>query len=290
MNEDHNIKSPSIFDFKIDKYKNIICSNCEKKGHILRYCLCPIKSYGIIFYKFNKQLNQVKYLMICRKHTIGYIEFIRGNYNINNLDYLKKIFNIMSKEELDNLKKYEFKYLWNNLWSYKYKFNVEYRKSKQKFYDLKHNKYSINIDKLVELSNNIYATPEWEFPKGRKNLTEIPVEASIREFYEETNISKDKYILERKKNNTHIMFNEEYMAFNNKTYNLSYYLAKEKEEVDININDCLLFNKHQKNEISNLAFYTLDEVIQNIRPYYKEKIKLINRVDKYINRYLLNKN
>ena len=86
------------------------------------------------------------------------------------------------------------------------------------------------------------------------------------------------------------MFNEEYMAFNNKTYNLSYYLAKEKEEVDININDCLLFNKHQKNEISNLAFYTLDEVIQNIRPYYKEKIKLINRVDKYINRYLLNKN
>ena len=49
------------------------------------------------------------------------------------------------------------------------------------------------------------------------------------------------------------------------------------------------FNKHQENEISNIGIYTLHEVTQKIRPYYKEKIKLINNVDTYIRNHLLDK-
>ena len=282
-----NKNGRSIFDFKKNKYKNIKCSNCDELGHILRFCDKPINSYGIVLYKLNKLTDQIEYLMICRKHTIGYIEFIRGNYKIDNLEYLTKMFNIMTLDELNNIKTCDFNYLWNKLWNYKHKFNTEFRKSKKKFCDLKNDKYSVNLNKLIQNSSSCYVSPEWEFPKGRKNLNEDILDTSIREFYEETNIKKDLYTLKLNNNKQHILFNEEYRAFNNKVYNLTYYLAEEKCHIDITT--CLSFNKHQQNEISNIEFYTLNKKKKMIRPYYKEKKKLIANIDTYIHKHLLDK-
>ena len=56
---------------------NQFCNNCGKQGHLFNHCKIPITSIGIIC--FNKTENMKnKFLMICRKDSIGYIEFLRG--------------------------------------------------------------------------------------------------------------------------------------------------------------------------------------------------------------------
>ena len=68
------------------KKTGIYCANCGKAGHLYRNCRYPILSYGIILYKVvNKN---IKYLHIRRKDTIGYVEFLRGNYSLENNSYI----------------------------------------------------------------------------------------------------------------------------------------------------------------------------------------------------------
>jgi len=282
----NNKKGRSIFDSRkhksTHKYKHIRCSNCNEMGHIIRVCDKPINSYGIILYMIS-DTNNIKYVMICRKHTIGYIEFIRGNYKSDNTNYLQQIFNIMTTEELYNLSTLDFKQLWNKLWNRKHNLNLEFKKSKHKFYDLKNGKYCITLDHLIQNAKYKYTTPEWGFPKGRKNINETNKEASIREVYEETNITPDNYKFKCNANQEDIVYSELYKAFNNKIYNLSYYLA----EIDNTVDTSIDFNKHQQNEISNIGLFTADDIKNMIRPYYKEKIKLIKNVDIYIRTHLL---
>ena len=57
------------------------CNNCGLTGHIFSNCKYPITSVGIIAFRYNN--NNIEYLMIRRKDTIGYIEFMRGKYSIN---------------------------------------------------------------------------------------------------------------------------------------------------------------------------------------------------------------
>jgi hypothetical protein len=50
------------------------------------YCKIPITSFGILF-----RLNDAgvrEYLMIRRKDTLGFIDFMRGKYNIYNKCYI----------------------------------------------------------------------------------------------------------------------------------------------------------------------------------------------------------
>ena len=67
------------------RYRNVFCGNCGMTGHIYKNCRAPITSCGIIMYK--RVNNTFKYLMIQRKDSIGYIEFLRGKYDIDNIDY-----------------------------------------------------------------------------------------------------------------------------------------------------------------------------------------------------------
>ena len=279
----------SIFDFK-DKqgkkdYTNIRCCNCNQLGHIVKHCSEPITSYGVILYRLNVDSQVLEYLLICRKHSIGYIEFIRGNYNIDNIDYLIKIFKTMTDDEINNIYTLSFRQLWTNLWNNKYKYNSEYARSKQKFYNLKNNKYSIGIRQLVKKTNQ-YREPEWGFPKGRKNINERNIDTAVRECYEETNIKQSDYDIHQY-NDKPITFKEEYDAFNNKTYKLIYYIERIHDDYKINRN--CSFNKYQKNEISKLGLYPLDTIVTMIRPYYNEKKKLIRSIDTFIKKHAMDK-
>ena len=70
-------------------------------------------SYGVIL--INKK--DLKILMINRKDSLCYIDFIRGKYKINNLEYLNKLLSRMSKIELENIKNKNFQVLWKDLWN-----------------------------------------------------------------------------------------------------------------------------------------------------------------------------
>ena len=70
-------------------------------------------------------------------------------------------------------------------------------------------------------------------------------------------------------------------------YRIKTFVTKEPETID-------WINKFEPNKIfwdigANIGLYSLQEIIKKIRPYYQEKIKLINNVDTYIRNHLLDK-
>ena len=68
-------------DTKINPHSHIKCGNCGIKGHVYSNCKLPILSYGIILFTFLDE--QPKILLVQRKDSLTYIEYIRGKYNIN---------------------------------------------------------------------------------------------------------------------------------------------------------------------------------------------------------------
>ena len=55
-----------------------VCNNCGKPGHMFHQCKLPITSYGII--AFRPSDVGLQFLMIRRKDSFGYIDFMRGKY------------------------------------------------------------------------------------------------------------------------------------------------------------------------------------------------------------------
>ena len=78
-------------------YTNI-CQNCGIKCHHIRTCNNPITSLGIVLYNRGKQ--GLRYLLVRRKNTIGFVEFIRGKYAINDKTYILQLFNVMTENEI----------------------------------------------------------------------------------------------------------------------------------------------------------------------------------------------
>ena len=115
--------------------KNIICKNCNKPYHTLKNCKYPITSYGIIAFRiFNEE---IQYLMIRRKNSFGYIDFIKGQYSETNLEYLQQLFDEMSNEEKQFIETIDdFDVLWKKMWEDNTKSNI-FNISKQKFNSLK---------------------------------------------------------------------------------------------------------------------------------------------------------
>ena len=62
--------------------KHIFCANCGCIGHVYKSCNHPVISYGIIcytlFYDMEANIVYPKYLMVQRKDSLSYVEFIRG--------------------------------------------------------------------------------------------------------------------------------------------------------------------------------------------------------------------
>ena len=226
-----------------------------------------------------------------RKDSIGFVEFIRGRYASNDLDYLHKMFYEMTIAEKNSIKKLDFTILWENLWmENKFKLHKKsptygYNKACDKFYKIKNGYYIqnqiINIDILIKNSKSNWTEPEWGFPKGRRNTKENDFDAAKREFMEESGLKKNKFIILSK----HITFIEEYVGSDNIKYRHKYYLAKHLGKKNLKINKN---NRHQITEISNIGFFTLKKSLELIRQYNMEKRQLLTKIENYINKNGIN--
>ena len=93
------------------------CINCGKNGHNYHNCNKPIISIGIIaIKKMENKTNDFKYLLICRKHSLGYVDFLRGKYPLYNSKYILNLINEMTIMEKNDLLTNSFDDLWRNLW------------------------------------------------------------------------------------------------------------------------------------------------------------------------------
>ena len=90
-----------------------------------------VKSYGIIL------ICNDNILLINRKHSIYYLEFMMGKYNLNDIKTLELIFSRITNREKNNIKNKEFSELWEELWGKIIKNNCKYNKINKKFASLK---------------------------------------------------------------------------------------------------------------------------------------------------------
>lgn len=256
------------------KRNGIYCANCGKGGHLYRNCRFPILSYGIILYKIVN--NDIKYLHIRRKDTIGYVEFLRGNYCLENQSYICEIISFMTGEERQRLLDNDFDKLWFNLWNNydsNKKFRNEYIDSSEKFNYLK------NSGQLVDMVKNCnihWEETEWGFPKGRRNGCEPDIDCARREFEEETGIEYNDYRI----NQQIYPLIEEYIGSNNVKYRHTYYTAEYLGDMDsIRLDPN---SKFQINEISAITWFYKSESLMKLRHYHKEKKDLIQKLDRIL--------
>jgi 8-oxo-dGTP pyrophosphatase MutT (NUDIX family) len=269
------------------KLSNNICNNCGKQGHSFHQCKNPITSYGIILFRFNKiekDKTEIEYLMIRRKDSFGYIDFIRGKYSPYNIEHVQEIINEMSISEKERILNYPFNELWEKMWGNVY--NIQYKNeeiSSAKKYEIINNGILIDnklitLKDIVKNSKTTWTETEWEFPKGRRNYQEKDVDCALREFEEETGISS-KFITII---DNILPFEEIFIGTNHKSYKHKYFLAYANNEKEINN----LYN-FQLTEVSKLDWKNMNKCLECIRPYNLEKKQLIININKVLQEYRL---
>ena len=216
----------------------------------------------------NNLNNYIEYLLIRRKNSLNYVEFLRGKYDIYNLDYLIKSFNLITTNEKNLIKNNDFKYLWNELWGNSTNIdNNEYKESMEKFnllkngFVLKKNEINIyiSLDKIMNNTTYCYYEPEWGFPKGRRNNKEKNIECAKREFEEETNIRDNEINVINMS-----PLEETYIASNGLKYKHIYYVSQLKD-----YNKNIIFTNNL--EIGDIKWYNFNDGLNIIREYNIEK-------------------
>ena len=277
---------------------NIVCCNCGGLGHVYARCNHPITSYGIICYRlvYDVDTNSVypEYLMVQRKDSLSYVEFIRGKYELQNVSYVLKMFSNMVEEERQAIQSEGFDALWKGLWSSTNgkNFMKEYNASKEKFDKLKRGYLVrsateenqimfVNVDYVVANSIPILEETEWGFPKGRRNFSdEDDRKCALREFREETGINyrNVRFVREIKP------FEEIFSGSNKVRYKHVYYIAKYCQ-VEYDPPSGKLFdpnNKNQAREIRDVRWFNFMDAQAKIRPFNIERKEVLTRLNRLI--------
>lgn len=261
--------------------KDIICINCGYTGHTSKNCNFPITSFGIICHKIIN--NKLYYLMVQRKDSLCYTEFIRGKYDIKNIRYISKLLKNMTFEEQENIKNKSFDHLWNTMWVNNHNnMRKEYNNSMNKFktlkngYKIKTNNVIVNISLDYLIHNTYMEETEWEFPKGRRKINEKDIHCALREFEEESNVNKNLLLIE----DNYKQYEEIFIGNNKLRYRNIFYLASYLKN---NIYDQFYNskNKDQIKEIKDVKWFEYDVICEKIKPKI-EKLELFKRIHNQI--------
>ena len=278
LDKDDDYTNRSSFKIKSYNYTSSTCSNCGKIGHLFYQCKLPFTSYGIILFRLNHE-NIPELLMIRRKDTFGYIDFVRGKYSVTNKFQIQKCIDEMTLEEKHRILTLPFSTLWVELWSRPISntYKSEESISCKKFELLR----SIGVvttnasgnhttTSLVDMVHNSYTAwthQEWEFPKGRRNFRENDIDCALREFEEETGIDRKSISIVE----NIVPYKEYFIGSNFKSYKHKFYIASSKiPEHDL--------TKYQRSEVSGLEWKTIQQCIESIRPYSLEKIRIVENI------------
>jgi len=297
---------------------NNFCNNCGKLGHSFHQCKQPITSVGLIVFTgalpsvaLARRQNSLDsnlpispgvatgntlfpsttlgteppaelFLMIRRKDSIGYVEFMRGKYPMYNKLYIQNIISEMTEAEKNKILNNTFDTLWRELWgdNLGIQYRGEEKAARDKFEFIKtgihYDKNTYSFKTLVDECSTHWNETEWGFPKGRHNHQEKDLLCALREFEEETGYSRNSIKLVQNL----LPFEEIFTGSNYKSYKHKYYLAyMENVETDV-----LSF---QKSEVSKMEWKTFDAAMESIRPYNLEKKDVLIRVNKLLSDYRL---
>jgi len=256
------------------------CNNCGKNGHAFHHCKHPITSIGII--AFRRIENDIQYLMIRRKDTLGYVDFMRGKYPIYNKLYLQNIINEMTIDEKKRLLNTDFDTLWVSLWGENIgiQYRGEEKSSRDKFESLKLGIMSggveYTLESLINESKSSWQETEWGFPKGRRNYQEKDLSCALREFEEETGYQRSSIKIIQNL----IPLEEIFTGSNYKSYKHKYYISQMDKLTKP-------LESFQETEVSDIKWVSYEEALTLIRNYNLEKIDVLIRVNTLLSEYRL---
>ena len=253
------------------------CVNCRKQGHTFRDCKEPTSSYGIVAVRFTAS-GTPEYLLIRRRDSLGYVDFLRGKYSLSNRPYVETLLNSMSQEELARLTTQPFDELWSRLWNYQNtrQFRLEHESAKRIF-DTFRTTGDISgktLQRYIAEVTTHWVEPEWGFPKGRRSPHESEMTCALREFTEETGVASKHVHMSH-----HAPQLEEYTGTNNIRYKHVYYIATCNEEVEVHVG-----NRVQTREVGDIGWFSYDDAMCKIRPSNPEKRGLFQQVHTLLTR------
>ena len=277
------------------------CTNCGNIGHTFRSCVSPITSYGGIIFRVNHEdwnqaailtspnsmtgfenfYNFIEVLLIQRRDSLGYVEILRGKYQLTDLDYIRKQIRGMTDEERRKILTVDFDELWAGLWGSDNRSTHHYRNdkeiSRQKLQMLRdgieiNDQTRITLQMIIDECPVHWDTPEWGFPKGRRDPGEKDLTCALREVYEETGIEKENlYIIQNLEPLSETFFGSNQIHYCHKYF--TFFLPR---TVEVKYDET---NPHMKREIGNLKWFSLEDALQKIRSDNVEKREILLRMN-----------
>src|SRR3989344_499444 len=260
---------------KYNKYNKINISNHIKNNKNNKKKI----SIGIACCRINGNIPEI--LLICKRCTYYYVEFVHGRYSddiINNNSQLINLFNGMTVEEKIDILSLNFSQIWYRVWL---------DTAKKRTYFIAKTKFEFTfitpdggakLRKLISRSEN--SNRIWEIPKGRKKFqAEADINCAIREFEEETNIKKNSYKIFPKAKRTYSYINSGVEYINTYYISIVEHLFEPKICFDTN---------NQIDEICDIKWMSIEEIriidktgrlakfVSPIFKYIKKKIKSLN--------------
>lgn len=253
----------------------ITCANCGQTGHVYRFCNQPVISYGIIC--FRCPAGEPEYLVVQRKDTFSFVDFMRGKYDLENRGYILSMFRMMTPGERALIRDSSFEHCWKYLWnsSSRGKRWVEYEESRGRFNALKEG-YLVErggettpfgIGDVMRHCENVDYEPEWGFPKGRRNINEPDMKTAFREFSEETGIGTGSLMLL-----SHKPFDETFVGSNGVRYRHVYFVARVDDECETRL--CA-------NELRASRWARFDEAVSKFTSTV-ERVEMFRRTHKFV--------
>jgi 8-oxo-dGTP pyrophosphatase MutT (NUDIX family) len=256
------------------------CNNCNRNNHVYNNCRAPITSIRVIAFRCGE--SGPEYLMIRRRDSFGFVDFIRGKYSLHDEAYIQRIIDEMTVHEKSNLMRLTFEQLWKLLWGdytrgsqYKNEEMVSFEKYRQVLGGIRTKDGRVkNLQQFIDDSTTRWNETEWGFPKGRRNYNEKDISCALRECLEETgyDITVDNVI------QNIAPYEEIFMGSDMKCYKQKYFLAM----VDLEKKPK---TAHDIMEVGLMKWMPYDECIQMIRPYNLEKIGIIRKINNILSKY-----
>lgn len=302
LKEKFGSKKNTQYQIISNKYPNIKCYMSDNiRLHEDQSGIYKLNNESICYQsnedikKFCYYKDKIMFMLVSRRFSLGFIEFLRGKYDATNVKSIINLFEQMYEEEI--------KFIHNNQYDdilyhfinrnnepknivlnkiYEGKYSNEYCDAKIKFDML------LNPQKYEDIPLDLYfytqhikpkwKNPEWGFPKGRRDKrTEENITCACREFEEETGYKSNDYMIL----NRIEPIEERLIGTNGVHYRHIYYLS---------INNCdrnRIIEEYDAYEIGEIKWFTYEEAIKHIRPYHVEKKNILTRIYLFIMNYLI---
>jgi 8-oxo-dGTP pyrophosphatase MutT (NUDIX family) len=224
--------------------------------------------------------QQIEVLLIQRRDSLGYVDLLRGKYSVNDADYIRKQLHGMTDAERQKLVERDFDMLWAEMWGSE-STDTQYKKDKENSRNklmalregitLDASGSSANLQDFVNQCEVHWETPEWGFPKGRRDGNESDLDCALREMKEETGLTDAEI---RIVHNLEAL-NETFFGSNHIHYCHKYFLVYVPDGKQVKYDP---ENPHMRREIGNIGWFTLNQALTKIRSENVEKREILLRV------------